>query len=295
MTSPYPVIDVDIGLAFEPESMGGKAKFWYRELDEDTDWLFKFPRPNTGEHWAEKIAAEVAACMEIAHARVELAVIEQTRGSVTESFTRRGGELFHGNQLLQKKVLNYDAETTFGQSAHTLSNIWVVLDGFESAEAATRAKRQFAEYLLLDAVIGNTDRHHENWGLQLKRTPHGRRGFLAPSFDHASSLGRELRDERRAIYLEENKVGHYSEKGRGGIYWSETERRGPSPLELVRRAARDGPEFFHPTVPKLDSLNENTLREIVGRVPSDWMSTLARKFAVELMVYNLDQLREAIT
>lgn len=90
---------------------------------------------------------------------------------------------------------------------------------------------------------------------------------MAPSFDHASSLGRELRDARR----------------------------GPSPLELVRRAARDGPELFRPTVPKLDSLNENTLREIVGRVPSGWMSTLARKFAVELMVYDLDQLREAIT
>lgn len=68
--------------------------------------------------------------MGITHARVELAVIEQTRGSVTESFTRRGGELFHGNQLLQKKVSNYDAETTFGHQptpSATFGWYWMVL------------------------------------------------------------------------------------------------------------------------------------------------------------------------
>ena len=47
----------------------------------------------------------------------------------------------------------------------------------------------FAGYLVLDAVIGNTDRHHENWGLLLRRTETGWKGQVAPSFDHASSLG----------------------------------------------------------------------------------------------------------
>jgi len=74
---------------------------------------------------------------------------------------------------------------------------------------------------VLDAVIGNTDRHHENWGILLRRTKRRWMGMLAPTFDHASSLGRELRDETRGKcrrrLLSENQVGAYSEKATGAI------------------------------------------------------------------------------
>jgi len=62
--------------------MRSKEKFWYRAKDGEPEWLFKFPQPNTGQHWAEKIAAEVAACMDILHGVVELAVFQGTRGSI---------------------------------------------------------------------------------------------------------------------------------------------------------------------------------------------------------------------
>ena len=52
----------------------------------------------------------------------------------------------------------------------------------------------FVGYLMLDALIGNTDRHHENWGIMTGR---GRPQVLAPTYDHASSLGRELSDQKR--------------------------------------------------------------------------------------------------
>jgi serine/threonine protein kinase HipA of HipAB toxin-antitoxin module len=45
---------------------------------------------------------------------------------------------------------------------------------------------QFTGYLVLDALIGHTDRHEENWGVIEGITGAKR---LAPSFDHASSLG----------------------------------------------------------------------------------------------------------
>ena len=89
-------------------------------------------------------------------------------------------------------------------------------------------------------------------------------------------------------------MGRYSERGRGGIYWTEADKRGPSPLELVRRAVSSEPEFFQHMAPRLRCLNDNALLEIVQRVPSGWMSTSARQFAVELMRYNLAQLREVV-
>ena len=295
MSGPYKIVEVQSDWRIAVEEMGSKEKFWYRNPDPDPDWLFKFPQGNTGQHWAEKIAAEVAALFGTLHAKVELAEFQGTRGSVTESFARRGRELVHGNQLLGRVIHGYDAERTLRQSAHTLSNIWQVMDRvFVTAESAGRAKLRIAEYLVLDALIGNTDRHHENWGLLRKRAGDHWRGFVAPSFDHASSLGRELLDGRRDRHLAENHVGNYAEKGRGAIYWSEEERRGPSPLELVRQGTARHPELFRPALVKLERLDENALRGLVNRVPNDWMTCSAREFASALLCYNFEQLRGLI-
>ena len=113
---------------------------------------------------------------------------------------------------------------------------------------------------------------------------------MAPSFDHASSLGRELSDERRDRLRTESRVRDYAERGRGAIYWSADEPHGPSPLELARRAARRHPELFRPALTKLERLDEGAMNGLVDRVPACWMTPSSRKFAVALMRCNLEQL-----
>ena len=117
---------------------------------------------------------------------------------------------------------------------------------------------------MLDALIGNTDRHHENWGILVRRGRGVLLGEVAPSFDHASSLGRELRDigpgRTRQRMLKEHLIGAYSERARGarpeplgtreacaqgvsqGICWRarEIKRRACRRVEDMRRT---GPRF----------------------------------------------------
>ena len=269
--------------------MGSKRKFWYRHPGDNEPWLFKYPQQNTGQHWAEKIVAELAALLRIPHARVELALHIEERGSVTRSFVSDGLELVHGNQLLAVAIHGYDTDKRFGQSSHTLTNIWRVMDYiFREEEDARRAKRRTAAYLVLDALVGNTDRHHENWGVLWAEDTID----LAPSFDHASSLGRELQDDRRNWLITQDRVGEYIKNGRGAIYWSEGQRHGPGPLELVRLALGVYPELFRPALHELEQLDEDAVRVLVERIPSDWMSTSARSFAIALMSYSYAQLRE---
>lgn len=289
----YPILEIRADWQPAPEPMGTKRKFWSRSAAAGgRDWLFKYPRPGTGEHWAEKIAAEVAAALRIRHATVELAEFQGHRGSATESFARGGRELHHGNDLLEGSVYGYDPGKWFGQSSHTLSNIWAAMDyAFVHPGSARKAKRIIAEYAVLDAIIGNTDRHHENWGLLRRRTAASWHGMVAPSFDHASSLGRELQDARRQRLLAENRVGAYAERGRGAIYWEED---GPpiSPLALVRRAVAKHGDYFVPALAKLRGVEEESVAAIVNRIPNDWMSAPARTFAIALMCYNLHQLQD---
>jgi hypothetical protein len=293
----YPILLIQPEWVLEDEAMGSKQKFWFRRLDDGADWLFKYPQPNTDQHWAEKIAAEIAEELEILHAKVELALFDGVRGSATESFAREGRELYHGNQVLAGQVLGYDPAKKFRQSSHTMANIFAALNRvFRRPETATAAKIRIADYLVLDALIGNTDRHHENWGILVKRTPRGMTGIVAPSFDHASSLGRELLDDTRGKcrlrILKENRIGPYAENAPGAIYWDEGDNRAVSPLELVRRAARLHPDLFRRAFALLDKLERASLERIVARIPEGWMSDAARQFAIELTCYNLKQLKE---
>lgn len=293
MDNAYPVISVNPEWVLEPEEMGSKEKFWYRLPNGQSDWLFKFPQPQTGQHWAEKLVEQMAAMLRIPHARVEFAKFQGAQGSATESFTIGGWTLLHGNQILGASDEAYDRDRWFGQSGHTLIRILRTMDMvYGPAEGAQRAKVRIAEFLVLDALVGNTDRHHENWGLLLWPTGALRRPIVAPTFDHASSLGRELRDERRNTYLEKGRVGWYAERGRGAVYWSELEPHGPSPLELVRRATQAYPESFVPALRRLEHVDLDTFNRLVDRVPEGWMTPTAREFAKALVSYNCRQLKE---
>jgi hypothetical protein len=151
-----------------------------------------------------------------------------------------------------------------------------------------------ATYLVLDAVIGNTNRHHENWGILTEQRGEHMYGVMAPSFDHATSLGRELQTERRQRLLEEGRVGQYSERARGGIFWAEEDRHAVSPLELVRRGFKEFPDLFANPIRNLKMFDAYRLKACVSRVPGDWMDATAKSFALELMRYNLSELGKLI-
>jgi hypothetical protein len=295
MPARYPIIEIEPEWVLEQEALGSKEKFWYRENDDAPRWLFKFPQPNTGQHWAEKVAAEIASRIGILHAKVELAVFQEKRGSATESFTRDSRELWHGNQILAGTVFEYSSEQRFRHCEHTLEHIFQALDAlFASGAGQRHAKQAISDYLVFDAIIGNTDRHHENWAILRKRVGDRWQGMIAPTFDHASSLGRELVDTAegkcRQRLLDENGVGGYAERGTGAVYWIPSGRKGPSPLELVRVASRSYPELFQPALARVEQLPELAIEEILTQMPSGWMSEITVDFVRAFLAYSVSEL-----
>ena len=293
----YRILQIDSRNEIQPEEMGSKAKSWFFIPEEnESTWLFKRPqRESSGEHWAEKIAAEIAELLGVPHAKVELAEHRGNRGSATENIVPDNLDLVHGNEVLESAGLFRDGtHLNFHTSDHTLENIWLALDRtFESDSDRVEAKARFAEYLVLDAVVGNTDRHSENWGILQKQSSPLNIKSLAPSYDHGSSLGHELMSDRRERWLKRG-VDAYVDGGRGEIYWQNTDRHGPSPLELIRLAISQYPEPFRNAIAKVDNLDDSILQGIVNALPADWMEPSARTFALELMRYSCRQLREVI-
>ena len=282
----YPIHTIDPEWVLEPEQLGTKRKFWIRAEEGDfshAEWLFKYPTSGTGQHWAEKIACEIAKELNILTPRVELAVINGEVGTITENFTKDGYDLFHGNQILASFDPDYEQEQTFRQNDHTIGRIFDAISAlFTDHEFAEKTKRKLAGYFILDALICNVDRHHENWGILRKRIPEGTIGRLAPSYDHASSLGRELKDtdskQNRQRYLTELGVAKYIERGHGPIFVDGEGKRGPSPLRMIQRCLEidEFTPYFKDTLPMVRKVNSTTFQHIIGKIPGDLMSQLAQ-------------------
>jgi hypothetical protein len=285
----YPIIDVDPAHARDLEQLGSKPKFWFQQGEQR--WLFKEARPNTGEDWAEKVAAQIAGLIGIDAASVDLALCGTRRGTVSPSFLDHaaGDVLIHGNELLGGLVTGYQRDKRFHQADHTLHNIREAMIRALPAEGVDAVLRTLAGYAVLDALIGNTDRHHENWGLIVRTSSPDLR--VAPSFDHASSLGRELTDERRDRLLQADQVARYARAGRGGIYLTPTDPHGANPIDLVLSNLQRYREYFAPALARAAAIEMAQVRAILDEIPDERISQTAREFAFRFVEYAQNQLR----
>jgi hypothetical protein len=286
MSQPFPILQLRTDSPEVVEQLGSKPKFWFRNPHDNQPWLFKYTRVNTGEDWSEKIASEIAHRLSIPAAKVELAQFMGKRGCASRSFieTKKGFELIHGSEVLAGRVFGYDKSKQRHQSDHCLPNIIQAIEETFPRNEQTVQLECLAGYMVLDAVICNTDRHHDNWGLVRGPFKSGLIAHqLAPSFDHASSLGRELLDPRRKELLSKDMVGRYISNGRGGIYWQNSDLKGANPMELTAMAAKVYPHYFRSALGRIRDVQFETFCEIVERVPNEWMSLAAKRFCIKLL------------
>ena len=289
----YPIIDIPQDAREDVEQLGSKPKFWVSLAN--GRWLFKVARPSTGEDWAEKVAAELAKLLGVEAAEVELATYVERRGCISKNFiTREAGEaLIHGNEVLAVHVEHYDKTKIAKQSDHTVDNIIAAVSRLFPHGLDPSILKQLAEYMVFDALIGNTDRHHENWGMRFRLEANSDAFPLtvAPSYDHASSLGRECLDERCERILREKRVPAYVSGGRGGVYWQATDTRGANPLELVRLASAKYPRYFAPALEKICKLNEDDAWRIISRIPDQIASGISKQLAHAIVCFSLSELK----
>lgn len=259
-------------------------------------WLFKQARPQTGEHWAEKVASEIAALLKLPTHEVRIAQFDGKIGCAVRSFLQRNEILVHGNELLAGAVEGYEKAKQRGQADHNFSNIVQTMETwFPNIKTREYFSLRLVGYFVFDALVGNTDRHHENWGAVLKPLvrpaeklePGAPKRFyatLAPTFDHGSSLGRELLEDRARQLLKDRKgVERYIRKATGGIFADAQAHKGLSPLALVERLAGTYPALVEPWRNRIAALPPDFARPLLARIPEACMSQTSREFALAFL------------
>lgn len=298
MGDPFHVIEVSANAPHAPEAMGTKPKFWFHDPELGPS-LYKQSRLGTGEDWAEKIAAELAGLLGLPHAQIELATWHGLRGTVSPSFVPAGGTLMHGNEMLLRLVPGYPTSKSFYRvSQHTLDRVLGTVRRVQAvppldwrAPPSVRDSIDvFIGYLLLDAWISNTDRHHENWAWVFHKVggpPTMFECHLAPTYDHASSLGRNEPIDRKQDRLTTRDKGFsveaYVEKAASALYATESDRKPLTPLEAYQRAAAQYPQAARFWLDRLADIADTDTKRLFERVPPDRMSLVDIEFAERML------------
>ena len=294
----FSIITVSPDSSTQLEQLGTKAKFWY-QFDENQKALFKAGRPGTGENWAEKVCCELARVLGLPHAEYELALWRGTKGVVSPSLVPKNGRLILGNELLAWVYKTYDPAIRYKSTQHILRRVIAVLQqpsvgtplGWIRPAQVTDATGVFVGYLLLDALVCNQDRHHENWGL-ISTSNHGL--VLAPTFDHASSLGRNETDENRNKRLNTKDKGFsvesYVEKARSGFFENKSSTKAMSTVDAFRECAKANVRAGQYWLDRLYAINDADFSDILANIPDDFISSEAREFANAMLRINRNRL-----
>ena len=225
------------------------------------------------------------------------------RGVVSRNFCSPGAALILGNELLSEADPGYPVANVskFRISAHTVERIFGTLRdrapavplGWTPPSSVNTAADVFVGYLLLDAIVGNADRHHENWGVV--RLPNGA-VHLAPTFDHASSLGRNLSDATRLERLRTKDrsfdMEAFARKARSALYRHEADKRPLSTLDAFREATFRNRKAANRWLDALEDVADVEIATIIDNVPEERISNMAAEFAKRLIFVNKKNLRD---
>ncbi|WP_425667545.1 HipA domain-containing protein [Vibrio tubiashii] len=286
--------------------MGTKSKFWYTDQSNGREYLFKSihtedkqqnPIVRHGEDWAEKVACELADLLGMPHANYDLAVNGEERGIRSENFILEGDSMIFGNQLIEHVVISVlEQQLEKGQRSQTIDRVFAIMEqlifnppvGWEETRSIKTAGDIFVGYLMFDAWISNQDRHNENWAMIIDKQG---KMALAPSFDHAASLGRNESDEKREarLYTKDRgqSVASYVLKCKSYFY---NEGKQLKALEAFRLFAALKREAALEWLDRLENITEKQILDILHAVPIGTMSEVSKQFCFEILKENRNNL-----
>lgn len=210
-------------------------------------YLYKRSRKRyPDQFWAEIVAYLVGGLLDVPVPPAYAAV--NTRdgdcGALIEWFYEDGkAEFVAGGQYMQQIMPEYDRKKG---TQHNFRSVQILCEAQEESNIVGGDWRSWwCEALMFDALIGNTDRHQDNWGYLVYRWRDGRlrRLALTPIFDNGTSLGHELFTGAVENWNEE-RYSFYINRGTHHIKWKVGDQHGCRHIELLSLMRKEFPRQF---------------------------------------------------
>jgi hypothetical protein len=139
----------------------------------------------------------------------------------------------------------------------------------------------FVGILMMDAAVGNSDRHDRN--LDIVRQSNGQL-YLSPAFDHGYSLGAAEDNDLRS-WIDPQGYNKYHNSSSFSYQGEDI-----SGVEAFKQAAQMRPQAAKIWLNELQTIDNQQVSEIFERIPKQILTPEAGNFAKDLLKYNREQL-----
>lgn len=302
-------IDVGSWEIVRVESRGASPKVWLREpggssSKPETDWLFK---PATTQangvrqmgDWTEVVGSALACSLGIPAAVSQMARRGTEEGVLVRNVNRPGYDMVTGRLAMLDEIeveLRDSARDKTASVGHSVENIFRTLErygpppGYESWADCT-AVDVMVGYLVLDGLIGNGDRHEQNWSVLRSRLDgESSEDALSATYDLEASLGFQLSDEQRMERLRDNQgMEAFAAKGLARRFHGD---RSTTLVALANRAYSACSDLGKLRVQRLiDDVSTTDFNSIAERVGG--MSEATSTFALKVLDINRRRISDA--
>lgn len=194
------------------------------------------------QFWAEVVAYQVGCLLGVS-VPPAFAAWDSSTGicaALIEWFYEDDQAVFvSGGSYMQRLIRDYDRKEGTQHNFHAVRLLWRALQARGRVESDWPDR--WADTLLFDTLIGNTDRHQDNWGVVFSRVDAGRKGVLSPCYDNGTSLGHERFEERIAGWTDKEYC-RYILRGTHHMKWRQEDAQRCGHFEMVRRLIHLFPE-----------------------------------------------------
>lgn len=172
-----------------------KPEYYYlfKESNERYPWQF----------WIEIIAYRLGEFMkiEVPPAYVGYNESENKFGALIEWFYDEACGYIDGSMVMKHQIENYDTKKG---NQHNLETI---LDFINRDPAFIQ---HWGKLLLFDSIIGNNDRHQDNWGIVYKKDGDSFKDIhFSPAFDNGTSMGHEILEDKFVNFNDKSRMKTY--------------------------------------------------------------------------------------
>jgi hypothetical protein len=188
------------------------------------EYYLKRSNPRAPEqYWNEVLAHRLGSCIGIAVPPTHAAhnSITNEPGALSESFLH--GQYQAPRFLSGRDILSLGNRSSDRRREH-LHNFEAILGWISFLERNRLSHEDWREHwakaFLLDTLLGNTDRHPENWGAILATSANGRESVHpAPLFDNGTSMGYEWPTAKLAAVANPARLMRYIYRGTHQMFW----------------------------------------------------------------------------
>lgn len=274
-------------------------------------YLFKKSRSWTPwQFWMEVIAYRIGQVMDIRVPPAYVGLSNQEKpgqavyGALIEWFYSQEERYIEGARLIRPLIPEFDDKTGWQHNFQTILNV-PLFNGLPDPEKTQRELVEYwAKILAFDTVIGNTDRHPENWGIILPAEPKGETVLVrfSPAFDNGTAMSYEQPEEHFTKFDDENYALRYlarPRKARHHMRWSLEEQGDMSFFDFMGRFVREFPQTRDSIASRLEFTEDDLRARLVGLtsipVGEGWRLTPQRlDFTLALIMQRVSLLKSAL-